>query len=110
MEPQQITNFMLDATEKLSALESSAKAAHKRLDAVENTTNIIHKLTASVESLAAQVKTLAERMEDGLKSQGERIGALEKEPGKKWKALTAQIIQIVVAAVLGGILVKFVGQ
>ncbi len=49
-----------------------------------------------------------ERIEAGLRGQGERIGALEKEPAQKWKSLVSQIIGLIVAALAGGLLSNFV--
>ena len=106
----QITEFMLDTTRQLSAIQESVDSAHKRIDENTATLSGIHDLAASVKLLAIQVKSLTERIEGGLKSQGERIGALEKEPGQKWKTVTAQIVSIIVAAVVTGLVVRFTGQ
>jgi hypothetical protein len=95
---EQVTEKVIEHTGEISALWESAKSAHKRIDENDRITEGIHKLTTNVETLALQVKHLAEKVEQtvnrlelGLKSQGERIGALEKEPGRKWKVLWERI-------------------
>lgn len=115
MNTEQLTEQVLKHNGDIAALGENVKSAHKRIDENDRITDGIHKLAANVEALALQVKLLTEDMknnmikfESGLKSQGERIGVLEKEPGGKWKALTAQIVSIVVAAVMAVIITKFV--
>ncbi|MDR1704249.1 MAG: hypothetical protein LBS19_06145 [Clostridiales bacterium] len=113
---------------RLTGAESSTKSAHRRIDEINDTVkeiystlNGIHKLTASVEMLTLQVKTLAEnmstsnermetRIEEGFKSQGERIGAIEKEPAQKWKAFVKHVFQLAVAAVVGAVILKITGK
>ena len=100
---------------ELAALKESTKSAHKRLDKNDRIIEEIHKLTASVETLALQVKLLTEKMdvniarlEAGQKRTGERLSALEKEPATKWKAVTAQVTALIIAAIMGGILINFI--
>ena len=107
----QLTEQTLKHNSEIAALKESAKSAHKRIDENDQITAGIHKLAANVETLALQVKLLTdkmdtsiERIESGLKSQGERIGALEKEPATKWKALVAQITSLIIAAIVGGVI------
>jgi hypothetical protein len=101
-------------TSDIAALRESLKSAHKRIDENDRMTEGIHKLAANVEALALQVKMLTGKMDEsinrieaGLKSQGERIGAIENEPAHKWKTLVAQVTGLVVAAVIGVIIAKF---
>lgn len=115
MTPEQVTGKMLALTEELASVKASTKSAHKRIDENDRITNGIHEIAASVQSLAIQVKLLTEKMDEsigqvqaGLKSQGERIGALEKEPADKWKNMIAQVIGLVVAAAVGCVIAKFI--
>lgn len=103
-----------EQVEKLAAVVESAKSAHKRIDENDRITNGIHKIATSVETLALQVKQLTDKVDESieslkgsLKSHGERIGKLEQEPGNRWKSLVAQLTQIIVAAVVGGVVAKF---
>lgn len=115
MEGQQLSNRVLQNARDISAIRESTKSAHKRIDENDRITDGIHKLASNVEALALQVKMLTEslensvsRLEAGQKAQGERIGALEREPATKWKDLVKQVIGLIVAAVAGVIIAKFI--
>jgi septation ring formation regulator EzrA len=130
---------------RLTAVEESAKSAHKRIDETDELTSGIHELAADIKVMTSQLTEHVkrsdannERIEDRQRSQGERIGrleteqplvvqavnelknlvstflakveALEKEPGQKWKAITAQIVSLIVTALVTGAIVKFTGQ
>ena len=69
----------------------------------------IYENTSSVRELSTRIGALSDKVEDSIKelkagqrSQGERIGALEAKPAKRWEAVVGQIIGLVVAAVVGG--------
>ena len=133
-----LTDQVIKLTQEIAAMRESMKSAHKRIDDNDRITEGIHEIAASVKSLALQVKLLTERvdkniekLETGQKSQGERLGALErtnaklsdieetveeqekridaieKEPATKWKTLVSQVIAIIVAAIVGYVLSKF---
>ena len=104
----------MELTERLIAVEEKMKVVNHRLDDVEKITDSIHQIAVSVEKLTVQVGHLTDRLDDSLddikagqRSQGERIGALEAKPAKRWEAVVGQIIGLVVAAVVGGFLVQF---
>ena len=114
LEADQIAKQAIQNSQDIAALRESLKSAHKRIDENDRITEGIHKLAANVEALALQVKMLTDkmdnsitRMEAGLKAQGERIGTLEKEPADKWKTLAAQVTGLIVAAVIGVVIAKF---
>ena len=126
--PEQLSQMVLEHTRDIVALKESSKLVHKRIDATEKLTSGIHELAANMKNLTEEVKRLGERLENGLREQGKRIGEtesaiirlenvdaailrlatrlekIEKEPGDKWKQLTAQVFSLVVAAVVGGII------
>ena len=115
MNQEQLTAKIVELTEQLAEARSSLKSAHKRIDDNDKITVGIHEVAASVQALALQVKLLTEKMDESveglknsIKSQGERIGKLEKEPADKWKTLVAQVIGLVVAAVVGVVVSKFI--
>ena len=114
LDAENVAKQVIENAKAIAAVAESAKSAHKRIDDNDRITEGIHKLASNVEALAVQVKMLTERMdssieriEAGLKSQGERIGALEKEPAHKWKTLVAQVTALIVAAVIGVVITKF---
>ncbi len=117
MTPEQITGKMLDLSEELASVRENIKSAHKRIDDNDRITAGIHEIAASVQSLALQVKLLTDKMDESvenlkgsIRSQGEHIGALEKEPAQKWKGLVKQVIEILVAAAVGAALAVITGK
>jgi len=101
---------------KIAAHGESLKSAHKRIDKVDKLTEAVHELARSNTAIATEVKVLAckfdktiERIEQGQRSQDKRIGALEKEPGDKWKKLISQIITILIAMGVGWLLSQILG-
>ena len=66
---------------------------NKRLDVLEADTKQIHALAISVEKMAVSLDHMAQE----LTRQGEKLAAIEAEPGKKWK----QAVWIVIAALIG---------
>lgn len=115
LDAEHVAKQVYQNAQDIAAVREKVDSAHKRINENDRITEGIHKLAANVESLALQVKMLTERMdssieriESGLKSQGERIGALEKEPATKWKDLAKQVTGLIVAAVVGAILTHFI--
>lgn len=88
--------------EKLTALEAREKSNTKRLDRLETIVENIRDLTASVQLLASKQDDMVKVMEklDG------RMGAVEAEPGKKWKMIVEKALTVLVAAVVGFALAK----
>ena len=92
----------------ISALRESLKSAHRRIDENSRVIEGIHEIASNVKTLAIQVKHLAdtttgsiEELKNGLRRQGERLGALESEPGNKWKSVSLQAVLAAVAAAAG---------
>lgn len=112
---EQLSTELIKHTGELAALAESLKSAHRRIDENDHIIEGIYKLAANVEGLAIQVKLLTEsvessigRLESSLKTQGERISQLEKEPAEKWKALVGQIISLTAAALFGLLISKLI--
>ncbi|MCL2857441.1 MAG: hypothetical protein FWE19_06970 [Oscillospiraceae bacterium] len=140
MTQEQLMGQIMSQSRDIAALWESSKSAHRRIDENDRLAKGIHKLAANIEALALQVKLLTqrmdstvERMEKSLKSQGERIGAvegtsragerheqsisalerkveaLEREPSIKWKAFVSQMLAILAAVVAGIVLTRLLG-
>jgi len=138
MTSQRFTQQILAQGKDIAALWQSAKSAHKRIDENDRIIKGIHKLASNIEALTLQVKLLTERMdssvdrmEKSIKSQGERIGAveaicrtaergeqsisalaskveaLEREPADAWKHLVRQLVTLIAGALVGGVLANF---
>jgi hypothetical protein len=100
-------------TRDIAVLQEHDKSFDQRLTLVEKMVDVTHKLVTNVEALTIEVKHLSESIknqesmfENRLKSQGERIGALEGKPGKKWDAVVDKALMLVVGAVVAFMLTK----
>ena len=140
MTQEQLTGQIMSHSRDIATLWESTKSAHRRIGENDSIAKGIYKLAANIEALALQVKLLTERMdstvermEKSLKSQGERIGALEgagragerheqsisalvrkvealeREPGIKWRAFVSQVLAIAAAVVAGIVLTRLLG-
>ena len=140
MTQEQLIGQIMSHSREIATLWESSKFAHRRIDENDAIAKGIYKLASNIEALALQVKLLTERMdstalrmERSLKSQGERIGALEgavragesheqsistlvhkvealeREPSNKWKAFASQMLAILAAVVAGIVLTRLLG-
>ncbi len=106
---------LLELTSRMCVVEESVKSSHKRINDIDRITEGIYKVASNVETLAEQLKSLTCRMETWLsrleasqRTQGERIGALEKKPAMRWEAMVGQLIAIAVASIAGAFLGRLV--
>ena len=97
--------------ERLARIENCVETLSARLNSNDMLIKTIHELASDIKVLTQQVKTQGERMEqiaggyeNRLKEHDARIGMLEKEPAYKWKSLVSQVITIVSAVLIGGII------
>ena len=91
----------------LTEHEVEIESLKRRVSEVEALTRSINELAGSVRELAITVSNNNERMnsyEDRLKHQGERIGAIEKQPAKKWENLSTVIVTALASGIVGFIL------
>ena len=86
--------------QRLSAVEESAKSAHKRLDELISLNDSVKNLAISTAKMAEQLKTLT----DNSAKLDQKISDLELKPGKRWETVAMQIVQLVIAGVVGFLL------
>lgn len=77
---------------------------NRRIALLEENVQQINSLTVSVERMATNM----EHMLEVLKSQGDRIGALEKEPAEINKQIKQAIITAVVGTVVGAVVTAII--
>lgn len=101
MENEEIAVKITEHTQEIKSLKH-------RMNEVEEMTASINKLAISVERLAMSVNTMISRQDKydaRLKSQGERIGMLERAPDKadaeKWKSIVKTAITVIVSTLVG---------
>ena len=82
--------------------EDEDNRQNKRLEKLEETVSKIEGLTIAIEKMTVSIGTMTTE----LKSQGERLEAIESKPGKRWEALVGDIIKLIVAAIVGFVLAK----
>lgn len=86
-------DFIKEFEGRITAVEQSAKQAHKRIDNQD-------KLTESIYSLVTEFKLMREDVND-IKN---RVDIIEQKPGKRWDLVTTTIITAITSGVLGYIL------
>jgi len=137
---EQTTQMLNEHTRLIAAVSESVKSAHHRIGEMKELTKSVHELAQSNTAIATEVKLLAqkfdksiERIESGQKSQGERIGNIERSlqqiernekdiaknaediegikqiPAQRWKMVVEKVITLIVAAAMGGLLAQFLG-
>ncbi|NLA63642.1 MAG: hypothetical protein GX857_10575 [Bacteroidales bacterium] len=86
--------------QRLSAVEESAKSAHKRLDELISLNDSVKNLAISTAKMAEQMKTLT----DNSAKLDQKISDLELKPAKRWETVAMQIVQLVIAGIVGFLL------
>ena len=86
--------------QRISAVEESAKSAHKRLDELISLNDSVKNLAISTAKMAEQLKTLT----DNSAKLDQKISDLELKPGKRWETVAMQIVQLEIAGVVGFLL------
>ena len=86
--------------QRLSAVEESAKSAHKRLDELISLNDSVKNLAISTAKMAEQMKTLT----DNSAKLDQKISDLELKPAKRWETVAMQIVQLLIAGVVGYLL------
>jgi uncharacterized coiled-coil protein SlyX len=98
MDEQQLEN-------RLTKLEESLDYIGEDIEEVKSTQADIHRLALSINTLAQQVKRIADDM---CKVDG-RLSTLESKPAQQWDNLVKTIITAIVAGLAGFALTKFIG-
>lgn len=96
---------MDDLAVRLAEVEQRGKSNSHRIDDLEKRADTLQELTTSVKLLAANM----ERMASEQMKQGDRLTALEKQPGERWNSMTRTIFTAVVSALAGGLVAVLTG-
>ena len=87
---------------RLARVDDENTRQNQRIELLEKNSASLNDLVVSVKELARSVK----QMQEELKRQGQRLEAIEKEPGEKWKKLTWLIVTAVAGGIIGFLLSK----
>lgn len=96
---------MDDLAVRLAEVDQRGKSNSHRIDDLEKRADTLQELTTSVKLLAANM----ERMASEQMKQGDRLTALEKQPGERWNSMTRTIFTAVVSALAGGLVAVLTG-
>lgn len=88
---------MDDLAVRLSEVDQRGKSNSHRIDDLEKRADTLQELTTSVKLLAANM----ERMASEQMKQGDRLTALEKQPGERWNSMTRTIFTSAVSTLSG---------
>lgn len=86
--------------QRLSAVEESTASAHKRLDELISLNASVNNLAVSTATMAEQLKMLTENSA----KMDRKLSALELKPAKRWETVAMQIVQLLIAGVMGYLL------
>lgn len=90
---------MDDMERRVMETEARSKSNTHRIDDLEENGKVLQKLATSVELLAQNMQVMTEEQ----KKQGERLDALEKEPGERWNSMKRTIFTTVTSTLAGGL-------
>lgn len=88
---------MDDLAVRLAEVDQRGKSNTHRIDDLEKRADTLQELTTSVKLLAANM----ERMASEQMKQGDRLTALEKQPGERWNSMTRTIFTSAVSTLSG---------
>lgn len=92
----------LEHERRLASVEARSQSNTHRLDEVEKRQDNLDKLVATVEVLAVKESNV----ENDVKEMKVDVKTLISKPGKKWDGLIDKIINVLVGAILGYMLLK----
>lgn len=87
---------------RLSAVEQRSRSNSHRLEALEKQTEAVNRLATSVAVMAEKVETTGDKVD----SLCVDVQEIKQKPAKRWETVTAQVVSILVAAVLGYIIAR----
>lgn len=86
-------------------IDHEDKAQNARIAKLEESVEKMTALTISVEKMAVSL----EQMSKELKTQGERLEAIESKPAKRWDLIISGLLGAIAAAIGGGVVAALVG-
>lgn len=84
--------------ERLTAVESSLKSLHKRVDHIEELVESVQKMTVELQHMREDINKVAEKVDE-----------IEKKPAKNWQTIVTGLISAVVGGAGALIVEKLIG-
>lgn len=91
-------NCEKEVFERITAVESSLKSLHKRVDHIEELVESVQRMTVEIQHLREDLNSYAGKVE-----------AIEEKPAKRWDSIVAAAISALTGGILGMILTKLIG-
>ena len=92
----------VEFAQKLAELEARGKSNTRRLDKLEELTEVVHELATTMKLMAEK----QERTADTVDRLDAKLTTIEQEPAKRWKAVVEKVILTAVAALVGFVLAQ----
>ena len=92
----------VDFIQRLAELEAQEKSNTRRLEKLEELTEVVHELATTMKLMAEKQERTAETV-DRLDS---KITVIEQEPARQWKAVVEKVVMTAVAAIVGFVLAQ----
>lgn len=92
----------VEFAQKLAELEARGRSNTKRLDKLEELTEVVHELATTMKLMAEKQERTAETV-DRLDA---KLTTIEQEPAKRWRAVVEKIVMTTVAAIVGFVLAQ----
>ena len=92
----------VEFAQQLAEVKARAESNTKRLNKLEELTEVVHELATTMKLMAEKQERTAETVE----RLDSKLTAIEQEPAKRWKAVVEKIIVTVVAALVGFVMAK----
>ena len=84
--------------ERITAVESSLKSLHKRVDHIEELVESVQKMTVELQHMREDINKVAEKVDE-----------IEKKPARNWQAIMTGLISAVVGGAGTLIVEKLIG-
>ena len=100
---EQIRQELSAIVAKLASLDERMKAAFLRIEEQKQLSESVHKLALAMERLTQEQECMRQDQE----RQRADLDALRLKPVRRWETVTNDVIKLIIAAILGGIVTKF---
>lgn len=100
-----------DVMAQLASNETEHKSFRRRLDEHDTLLREQNKIVVAIERQSSAMETMNKsmgRVETKVDGLSDRVDAMEKEPGEKWKKVSWEVVKYVILALLGILVGRFI--
>ena len=92
----------VEFAQQLADVRARVESNTKRLNKLEELTEVVHELATTMKLMAEKQERTAETVE----RLDSKLSIIEQEPAKRWKAVVEKVILTIVAALVGFVLAQ----